>query len=61
MYADFESILEPIQGPNPVPTGPYTSEVTRHSPLVGVFKAYSCMGPPGPGPNQGPTEKLKIH
>ena len=40
MYADFESILEPIQGaerpasggPNPVPTGPYTSEVTKHSP-----------------------------
>ena len=25
-------ILEPIQGPNPVPTGPYTSEVTKHSP-----------------------------
>ena len=44
MYADFESILEPIQGaehpttastrrgPNPVCTGPYTSEVTKHSP-----------------------------
>ena len=32
MYADFESILEPIQGPNPVPTGPYNSEVTKHSP-----------------------------
>ena len=32
MYADFESILEPIQGPNPVPMGPYTSEVTKHSP-----------------------------
>ena len=32
MYADFESILEPIQGPNPVPTGPYTLEVTKHSP-----------------------------
>ena len=32
MYADFELILEPIQGPNPVPTGPYTSEVTTHSP-----------------------------
>ena len=31
MYADFESILKPIQGPNPVPTGPYTSEVTKHS------------------------------
>ena len=32
MYADFESILEPIQGPNPAPTGSYTSEVTKHSP-----------------------------
>ena len=32
MYADFEPILEPIQGPNPVPTGSYTSEVTKHSP-----------------------------
>ena len=32
MYADFESILEPIQGPSPVPTGPYTSEATKHSP-----------------------------
>ena len=31
MYADFKSILEPIQGPNLVP-GPYTSEVTEHSP-----------------------------
>ena len=34
MYTDFESILEPIQGPNPEPTGPYTSEVTKHSPSV---------------------------
>ena len=32
MYADFESILEPIQGPNPKPTGPYTLKVTKHSP-----------------------------
>ena len=31
MYADFESILKPIQGPNPAPTGSYTSEVTKHS------------------------------
>ena len=48
MYADFESILEPIQGPkdpatakrgftsggpNPVFMGPYTSKVTKHSPF----------------------------
>ena len=32
MYADFESILKPIQGPNPEPTGSYTSQVTKHSP-----------------------------
>ena len=44
MYADFESILEPIQGPataergftsrspNPVSMGPYTSKVTKHLP-----------------------------
>ena len=32
MYADFESIFEPIQGPNLVPTGPYTLEVTKHFP-----------------------------
>ena len=32
MYVDFESILKPIQGPNPEPTGPYTSKVTKHSP-----------------------------
>ena len=32
MYVDFESILEPIQGPNLEPTGPYTSKVTKHSP-----------------------------
>ena len=32
MYVDFESILEPIQGPNPAPMGPYTLEVAKHSP-----------------------------
>ena len=32
MYVDFESILEPIQGPSPEPTSSYTSEVTKHSP-----------------------------
>ena len=32
MYADFESILEPIQGPNPEPTLSCTLEVTKHSP-----------------------------
>ena len=32
MYADFESILEPIQGPNSNPSQPYTSEVNQHTP-----------------------------
>ena len=32
MYADFELILEPIQGPNPEPTSSYALEVTKHSP-----------------------------
>ena len=32
IYADFESILESIQGPNPDPKESYTSEVTKHSP-----------------------------
>ena len=32
MYADFESILEPIQGPNPDPRESYTSEVTHQTP-----------------------------
>ena len=32
MYADFESILESIQGPNPDPKESYTLEVTKHSP-----------------------------
>ena len=57
MYADFESILEPIQGSNPAPTGSYTSDsqafplwlVTSIPPLVGVFTA-----------NSG-TEKLRTH
>ena len=41
MYADFESILEPIQGTNPVPTGPYTSRLPSIPSLVGVFTANS--------------------
>ena len=33
MYADFESILEPIQGPvSGDPKESYTSDVTKHSP-----------------------------
>ena len=33
MYADFEVILEPIQGPSPDPNQPYTKEVNQHIPL----------------------------
>ena len=32
MYADFESILEPIQGPAPDPNKPYINNVNRHIP-----------------------------
>ena len=32
MYADFEAILKPIQGPSLDPSESYTSEVTKHSP-----------------------------
>ena len=70
MYTDFEWILEPIQGPNPVPTGPstergtfgpYTLEVTKHSPSGWCVYSTLRMSPPGLGPLQGPREKLKIH
>ena len=32
MYADFEGILEPIQGPSPNPEESYTKEVNQHIP-----------------------------
>ena len=32
IYADFESILKPIHGPNPDPRESYTSKVTHHAP-----------------------------
>ena len=32
MYTDFESILAPIQGPNPDPKESYASDVNKHSP-----------------------------
>ena len=32
MYVDFEAILQPIQGPNPDPNQPFTSEVNEHIP-----------------------------
>ena len=32
MYADFESILMPVQGRSPDPNKPYSSEVSRHIP-----------------------------
>ena len=48
MYTDFESILEPIQGPNPEPMGTHR-RLPNTPPLVGVFTANSL------------TEKLRIH
>ena len=32
MYADFEAILAPIQGPNPDPSEAYTTKVNQHIP-----------------------------
>ena len=32
IYADFEAILNPIQGPSPDPSEPYTKEVNQHIP-----------------------------
>ena len=32
MYADFESILKPIESPNPNPNQPYTDKVNQHMP-----------------------------
>ena len=39
MYADFEAILEPIQGPSPNPEEPYTSKVNQH--ILSEFCYYS--------------------
>ena len=32
MYADFEAILNPIQGPSPNASEPYTKEVNQYIP-----------------------------
>ena len=32
MYADFESILDPIESPNPDPNWPYSQNVNQHTP-----------------------------
>ena len=32
MYADFEAILEPMQGSIPDPKGPYTKDISQHIP-----------------------------
>ena len=32
MYADFEAILKPIEGPSPDPDKPYTKEINQHIP-----------------------------
>ena len=32
MYADFESILDPIESPNPDPDRPYSQNVNQHTP-----------------------------
>ena len=43
MYTDFESVLEPIQGPSPEPTMPYTLEVNKHFPSGWcVYSKFAC-------------------
>ena len=32
MYANFEAILKPIEGPSPNPDAPYTEEINQHIP-----------------------------
>ena len=32
MYADFESLLEPIQEPSKIPSGPWTTAINNHIP-----------------------------
>ena len=49
MYADFEAILQPFQGPNPDPEEPYTSEVNQHIPSGWCIYSKSR------------TEKLTVH
>ena len=39
MYTDFKSLLEPIQEPSKVPSGPWTIKQIIISPLVGAFIA----------------------
>ena len=59
MYVDFESILEPIQGPNPDPKESYTSEVTKHSPSGWCVYSKFAYGPSGPGTPSGSYGKVK--
>ena len=44
MYADFESILEPIESPNPNPNQPYTNEFNQHMPSGGCVYSKFAYG-----------------
>ena len=59
MHTDFESILEPIQGPNPDPKESYTSEVTKHSPSGWCVYSKFAYGPSGPGTPSGSYGEVK--
>ena len=50
MYEDFEAILNPIQGPSPDPSEPYTKEVNQHIPSGFCIYSISSL-----------MAKLKIH
>ena len=40
MYADFESILEPTESPNPDPNQPYSQHVNQHGEVKDPLKIY---------------------
>ena len=61
MYADFESILEPIQGPNLVPLALYTSEVTKHSPSGWCVYIKFAYGEAPGGPHSRVKDPLKLN
>ena len=44
MYADFESLLEPIQGPSKDPSGPWTTVINNHVPFGWCFYSEFAYG-----------------
>ena len=69
IYADFKSLLEPIQGPGLNPTGPWTTETSNHIPSdwctyskfaygkvedpLTLYRGKDCVNPILPGEGGG--------